>query len=267
MSWRPRLVATDLDGTLFSPAAQVTPHTARVLRAVHEAGIHVVAVTGRSHHTAIERLAPVGVVRHAVCSNGATRYDLVDDRLVSSHPIDDDHLVAILEALTAGLPGVGFGLEATTGFVYDEVFLTHLPRLRERGHRPGLLPPAQPVAEVVKVMVGHPDIDHHDLLARVVEVVPHDVNAATSGAPFVEVTAAGIDKASGLAAVCAELGVAAGDVLAFGDGDNDLPMLRWAGRGVAMANAHPTVLAATTERAGHHADEGVAAYLEALLRA
>lgn len=265
MTWRPRLIATDLDGTLLGPDSWVSPRTASVLRAVHGAGMVVVAVTGRSHHTAVERLAPVGVIRHAVCSNGATRYDLDDDELVACHPIDRGHLRAIVADVASGLPGVGFGLETTSGFVYDHAFLDHLPQLRERGHRPAVLPAGEAGAAVVKVMIGHPEIRHDELLRRARDLMPPEVSASTSGAPFIEVTAAGVDKAFGLAELCGELGVVAHEVLAFGDNLNDLPMLSWAGRSVAMGNAHPSVVATATDRTDDHADDGVAAYLERLL--
>lgn len=259
------MIATDLDGTLLGPDAWVSLRTASVLRTVHDAGIAVVAVTGRSHHTAVERLSPVGVVRHAVCSNGATRYDLHEDRVVVAHPLEPDHVHAIVADVGAGLPAVGFGFETTSGFVYDRAFLDHLPRLRARGHRPALMPHAAGDRPVVKVMIGHPQIRSQDLLRRVIDLMPPGVSASTSGAPFVEVTAVGVDKAFGLAALCAELGIEAADVVAFGDNLNDLPMLGWAGRSVAMGNAHPDVVAAATDHTSSNADDGVALYLERFL--
>ena len=80
-----------------------------------------------------------------------------------------------------------------------------------------------------------------------------------------EISAPGITKASGLALVCAELGIEPADVAAFGDMPNDLPMLGWAGRGVAVANAHPDVLAAADAVTASNVDDGVAAHLEHLL--
>ena len=82
---------------------------------------------------------------------------------------------------------------------------------------------------------------------------------------FVEVSAPGVDKASGLAALAAELGVAAADVLAFGDMPNDLPMLRWAGTGWAVANGHDDVRAVADRVCGSNDDDGVARELERLL--
>ena len=76
--------------------------------------------------------------------------------------------------------------------------------------------------------------------------------------------AGGITKAHALEALCGELGIAAAEVVAVGDQPNDLPMLRWAGRGVAMGNAHPSVLAAIPERTASNGEDGLALVLESL---
>lgn len=86
-----------------------------------------------------------------------------------------------------------------------------------------------------------------------------------SGAPFVEISLAGVDKASALAALAGERCISAEEVLAFGDMPNDLPMLLWSGRRVAVANAHPEVLQAIRERTESNTNDGVARALERLV--
>jgi hydroxymethylpyrimidine pyrophosphatase-like HAD family hydrolase len=81
----------------------------------------------------------------------------------------------------------------------------------------------------------------------------------------VEISASGVTKATGLAALGERLGIGPADVLAFGDMPNDVPMLLWAGRGVAVANAHPAAKAAADDQTLSNVDDGVAAYLERLL--
>jgi hydroxymethylpyrimidine pyrophosphatase-like HAD family hydrolase len=100
----------------------------------------------------------------------------------------------------------------------------------------------------------------HETVGDLVEVT-HSSTADT----LLEMSAAGVSKGSGLAALCESLGIAADDVLAFGDMPNDLPMLRWAGHSVAVANAHPTVLAAAGEVTASCDEDGVARVLERLL--
>jgi len=86
-----------------------------------------------------------------------------------------------------------------------------------------------------------------------------------SGAPFVEVMAAGVSKASGLAQLCTRLGVERSEVLAFGDGLNDREMLTWAGHGVAVANAEDAVKDVADELTSSNDEDGVALVIEALL--
>jgi hypothetical protein len=88
-----------------------------------------------------------------------------------------------------------------------------------------------------------------------------DITYSTNNG-LVEVVPRGISKASGVDEVARPLGIAAEDVVAFGDMPNDLPMLRWAGHGVAMGNAHPDVLAAANEVTAPNTDDGVARVLE-----
>src|SRR6266498_3556094 len=95
------------------------------------------------------------------------------------------------------------------------------------------------------------------------EAMGPGLSVVDSGVPdLVEAVAAGVSKATGLAWLAARLGVDQTDVLAFGDMPNDVPMLRWAGQGVAVADGHPAALAAADALTGPCAEDGVAAYLE-----
>jgi hydroxymethylpyrimidine pyrophosphatase-like HAD family hydrolase len=119
---------------------------------------------------------------------------------------------------------------------------------------------ARPVAKLLVKDLGG---DSDALLARLNELVGELVTCTHSGlgSGLVEISAAGVTKASGLAELCAERGIQAADVVAFGDMPNDLPMLVWAGRPYAVANAHPDVLAAVPGRAPANDADGVARVL------
>jgi hydroxymethylpyrimidine pyrophosphatase-like HAD family hydrolase len=104
----------------------------------------------------------------------------------------------------------------------------------------------------------------------VLDVVGRALPAGTAvtysgGAGMLEVHAAGVSKVVTLSALCAGWGVPAAQVAAFGDMPNDLPMLRWAGRAVAVANAHPSVLAIAHEVTASNDDDGVALVLTRLV--
>jgi hydroxymethylpyrimidine pyrophosphatase-like HAD family hydrolase len=125
--------------------------------------------------------------------------------------------------------------------------------------------------DVVKLLArGHPE-GGHDIdellekaagsLAGLVEVTHSD-----PGGLLLEVSAAGVDKGTALAALAASRGIAAAEVVAVGDMPNDLPMLKWAGAGFAVGNAHADVLASADGLLPGHEDEGVADLLEAVVR-
>lgn len=267
-----RLIASDLDGTLLGEDGWLTDRTVAVLRAADAAGIEVVAATGRSHRTAVPRLEGAGVVRTAICSNGATVFDLEDDRAVLQRLMVDEVVGRVLEALRAAHPEASFGWETPDGFGWEEAFVTSAPPDVQRGLRDGSradeihrsIDDVAP-AGLTKLLVGHPTLRRNEWLAALVPVLPDQVVASTSGAGFVEITGEGVDKASTLALHCAERGVDRSEVLAFGDQANDVSMLAWAGRSVAVANAHEEAQVAADEVIGHHADDAVADVIEALL--
>jgi hydroxymethylpyrimidine pyrophosphatase-like HAD family hydrolase len=120
-----------------------------------------------------------------------------------------------------------------------------------------------------KLLFGHPGWTADELLAVAQEALG-DLAEATHSNParsVIEMSAHGVSKATTLACLCASRGIAAADVLAFGDMPNDLPMLTWAGAAVAVANAHPQVLSAVSHHTGTNDGDGVARILEVLVTA
>jgi Cof subfamily protein (haloacid dehalogenase superfamily) len=264
-----RLVAFDLDGTLLGSDDRVSAPTAAVLARARDAGLVLVAATGRSCRAARLALGATDAVEHIICSNGAVHYDVRRDEVVAHHPIEPSLLAALYQSVNRGLDGVCWAWETSAGIVPDSGFRTLTARLDELKKTPPplrlpamRLPPTEPAS---KAMIAHPYLVGDRLLGRLQSCLPPRVSAASSSAVFVEVTAPGIDKAFGLESLCRQVGVERREVMAFGDQLNDLSMLRWAGRGVAMANAHPLVLSAVAERAGRNVDDGVAAVIETLL--
>jgi hydroxymethylpyrimidine pyrophosphatase-like HAD family hydrolase len=118
----------------------------------------------------------------------------------------------------------------------------------------------------VKLLLRHADLMADELLQRARGLVGHlaELSHSNSADSLLEIAAAGVSKASALTRVCAEHGIASADVVAFGDMPNDLPMLRWAGHAVAVANAHADLLAAADEVTASNDDAGVARVLERL---
>lgn len=261
----PRLIATDLDGTLLRSDGSVAERTVRALRAAEDAGVIVVVATGRPPrwmHPVAEALGHTGL---AVCANGAVVVDLHSEQVVEVHPLGRAVVVKVTEVVRAAVPGVQFAVETPDrGFGQEPDYETHPGDVR---HDPWIAPIDELAADdVVKLLIQHRTMGPDDLLSMARDVageLAELTHSSTSG--LLEVSATGITKASTLAGIAERLGVAADDVVAFGDMPNDLPMLAWAGRGYAMSNAHPDVLAAAAHFAPANDDDGVAQVIERLL--
>lgn len=270
MTQLPTLIATDLDLTLLDASGQVTPRTRAALDAARAAGIMVVPVTARQPVGLASIARQAGFESWAVCANGAFGVHLTTGEMLFAEEIP----VATLESLAAGvsevIPGVRFASVQDAGarFVAQHGYaeLAHFEDHKRDPATMGGVHLTEMVAEPsLKLIVRHPELPLPELYARVNALGLTGFETTLSGAPFVEVSAEGITKASGLAALCEHLGIDQGSVIAFGDGLNDLEMLAWAGRGFAMANASEEVRAAADEVAESHADDGVARVIERLL--
>jgi hypothetical protein len=259
-------VATDLDGTLLRSDLTVSERTVQALRAASAAGMLVALVTGRPVRWLRRVYDHLGVLYPAVCANGAVVYDPEADRALHVNPLAPAVLAEVCQRLRAAVPTSRFAVEIEDGRVlwhevdYPLRWDTDDPAVR----------PVTSLAELtsvtaVKLLVraGERDPDEFtSLVAQCVAGLAEATHSSASG--LVEISAAGVTKAAGLAWLCERHGVAAADVVAFGDMPNDLPMLAWAGHGVAVANAHPAVLAAADEVTGSNDEDGVAGYLERL---
>ncbi len=257
-----RLVATDLDGTLLHTDGTVTERTRSALTAVEALGVTVVFVTGRPMRWMRDLWEHVGDHGLAICSNGGIVYDVRARAVRTARPIPVDVGLQVTSLLREAVPGTSFALEQATGFSREPVFV---PRHEVPGHvRVGTLPEIFDEA-TVKILARHEEMDPEHFWAVTEQVVGHLVTTTWSSlGALVEISAAGVTKASTLAMLCEELGVAARQVLAFGDMPNDLPMLRWAGTSYAMANAHPSVVALAGRTAPSNEQDGVAAVLAEL---
>ena len=260
-----RLVASDLDGTLLGPDHELSPRTAAALRAAHDAGIVVAAATGRSHVDARSRLGTADSVRWLVCSNGAVLYDREAGTVVDRHDMDASTVPAAVDAIRAGFPAVRFAWESAGGFGCEDGFLAIAPsRADGRGEVMDRFGPPYPDG-VTKLMVAHPDLRRDALLAALRPLLVDGLVASASSVPFVDIAAPGIDKAFGVARLCRRLGIDRTEVAAIGDHINDVALLRWAGRSVAMGDAHPEALAAAQAVTQTCEEDGAARWLEALL--
>ncbi len=254
MSFTPRAVALDLDGTLLSRAGELPPPVVAAVGRVVVAGVPVVLATGRSWRgtrPVAEALdLPDG---YAVCANGAVvmRYSTPrpeDDQIVRAETFDPAPIVA---AVLAKRPDVLLAVDQVEGYYVNREF--------PDGELTGAMvtrPVEQMVdAPVTRLIVRDTGSSEEDFAELAGSLGLHEVQYYVGYSAWLDIAGAGVTKALGLDFLAQRLGVRPEDVLAIGDGRNDVEMLRWAGRGVAMGDA-PESVAAEADAVTGTFDEG-----------
>ncbi|MER5638360.1 HAD family hydrolase [Kitasatospora sp. NPDC002227] len=259
-----QLVATDLDGTLLTTAETVSERTRAALAAAEAAGALHIVVTGRGATWARPVFDEIGYTGLAVCGQGSQVYDAGAHKLLTSLTLDRRlaaTALAKIEAETGPLAVAasedGLGGRVLAGPGYELQIGSKLP--------------VTPVAveqlldtPVSKLYIQHPELSDDQLAAAAQQVAGDLVGVVMAGPGVVELLPLGLSKATGLAVAAHRLGVKAARTIAFGDMPNDIPMFGWAAHGVAMANAHPTLLAVADEVTLSNDEDGVAVVLERL---
>ncbi|MGF2952248.1 HAD family hydrolase [Mycobacterium sp. THU-M116] len=264
----PALVACDVDGTLFDDDDTISPRTRAAVRAAVAGGAQFVLATGRPPRWIRPVVDELGFAPMAVCANGAVIYDPGSDRVVSARTLDVDTLAELAELAARVIPGAGLAVERIGERAHD----TATPQfVSSPGYEHAWLNPdnievaiedllSAPAIKLLIRQAGARSADMAAALARHVGI-EGDITYSTDNG-LVEIMPVGISKATGVEEIATASEIGRGEVLAFGDMPNDLPLLLWAGHGVAMGNAHPEVLAAADEITAPNSDDGVARVLE-----
>ncbi|WP_310961624.1 Cof-type HAD-IIB family hydrolase [Nocardioides terrisoli] len=258
------LVATDLDGTLVRSDGSVGERTRRALARAEDAGIVVVFVTGRPLRWAREVFEHVGSHGLAIVSNGALVWDVAADAPYLERAIDPAVGLEVCALIRSAVPGSTFAVEtAAAGIALEPEFLERhpVPDGARRGPLEEILD-----APALKLLARHERLAPQEFWDRAAAAVgDRAVITWSSATTLLEISAAGVTKATTLALLAEQHGLGPGQVAAFGDMPNDIPLLEWAGTSYAMANAHPTVIAVADRVVASNDDEGVAQVLEDLL--
>lgn len=253
---RPGLIVTDLDGTFLSPDGSVSAVNRAAMARAADLAIPFVVATGRPIRW-LDVLAGLGGAHPLViASNGAVLWDLGTDEVAEYTAIDPDCVAVLLERLRAGLPGVYLGLETVHGFRCEPGTPT-AETVPAEAITVDLLACGEPV---LKLLGFHPELGSAELTLAATALVG-DLATVTHSAVerpgVVEISAPGVSKATALVRLCDRLGIAAGQVAAFGDMPNDTAMLDWAGAPHVVANAHPALLDAGYRVIAANHDSGV----------
>jgi Cof subfamily protein (haloacid dehalogenase superfamily) len=268
-----RMVATDLDGTLLRSDGTVSDRTRTALRAAADAGLAVAFVTGRPPRWLDVLVEQTGYVGVAVGANGAVLYDVTEERLISAHLLGSALMVELGTALRAEFPEVAFAVEYGDGFAAEPDYVHHWA-INPPYDRHGA-PIAQPLVgsleqiawqPAVKLLAKDHDADPDLFLAAAIAILDRRATVThSSSVGLLEISVYGVTKATGLAELAESRGIAPHEVLAVGDMPNDVPMLQWAGRSYAVANAHRDVLEVADEVIASNDEDAVAGLIEQLL--
>ena len=264
--WRPQLVALDIDGTLLKwvegsgqTHEEVSPAVHAAVHRVLDAGVPVVLASGRSVHGMVPIADLLDLHRGeklwVVASNGAVVFRYPPIEVVHEETFDASAAVpAILEHHPNALVAVeerGVGYRVNHEFPPGELGgVQIISNIEEMV--------AEPVSRVV---IRDPQATADDFVELGRRLGLHGTDYVVGWTAWMDLSPIGISKASGLAHVAEQLGVAQADVLAIGDGRNDVEMLAWAGRGVAMGQAVQEVHDAADDSTVTVDDDGAAVEL------
>lgn len=263
-SGRPRckVVATDLDGTILRSDGGISTFTCETVRDLARDGIRVIVVTARPFEATFQ-LATALHASIAICLSGAVTYDVANRRMLDSAPLKPRQVRSLANEILSVCDRAALGYETPEGRHVDPSWtMTGLSRERMTCLLPDSRSPGNSVLSVLASCMAHAGSCLEDWITH---------SAARWGSAFspvqgiVEITTADATKAAALARICGRYEISKHDVVAFGDSVNDLSMLRWAGTGVAVANADDRLRAeADLVTSGNNSD-GVASALRGLL--
>lgn len=272
MTLRYRLLALDMDGTLLNPYGSVNPATARAVAAAVEAGVYVVLASGRAPRHMVDVHGDLELTTPLVAFNGALVYDVAMDQVIHHQPIDLDAVRRIAHLLKEHDPSINLHVETQVGGqdrwnveVVDERLLDSALRWKaEPPHTVGEIRQllSDEATRVSKLWFYAPS----DTMAAIKRRLLTELDEHIATLAFDDVTltilSSGVSKAAGVAWVAERYGVSQAEVMAIGDDLNDVPMLGWAGLGVAMGNARPVAREVAAAMTASNAEDGVARAIE-----
>lgn len=251
------MVALDIDGTLVDHEGVLPDTVRRSVRRVVATGVPVVLTTGRSWHATRPVFDQLGLpAGPAVTSNGAVTVSFPPFALEQVLTFDPSEVIRKVigahpnAALAAEV--IGQGYRVTREFPDGDL----------TGHIEQVSVEELAGSDVTRLVVRDPQASDRDFIQLAERIGLHGVSYSVGWSAWLDIAPAGVNKATALAEVVAGLGCRAGDVLAIGDGRNDIEMLTWAGRGVALGDGCEEAKAAADHVTGRFADGGTAQELD-----
>ncbi len=263
---RPKLIATDLDGTIVNHDGRISERTVKAFTKARDLGVEVFFVTGRPPRWMPEIREAFGF-GSAICGNGAMLYDLMGDKVLEEWLIDLPEQLETVKRLRLAIPEVSFAVESHSYFHREKAYIPRwdvgLDNIGVHTIEEVLQSPALKMLARCSQQNFSSDemldiaLRELDGLVTVTHSNPHD--------SLLEISALGVSKGATLARMAQRLGITADECVTFGDNPNDFSMLEWAGRSYAMSSGHPDGAKYAKSVAGACEEDGVAIAIEALL--
>jgi Cof subfamily protein (haloacid dehalogenase superfamily) len=263
---RPKLIASDLDGTIVAHYGSVTRRTIDAFRKAHSMGVEIFFVTGRPPRWMPEIKEAFGIGK-AICGNGAMLYDLHNDKVLEQWLISPEDILEAVKRLRNAIPQISFAVESHNYFHREKIYI---PRWDVGLDNIGV----ESIEEVItspslKLLArcSQQELTSDEMLA-IASVELKGLVTVTHSNPhdsLLEISANDVSKGQTLAKMAARLGIDASECVSFGDNPNDFSMLEWCGRSFAMADGHPDGPKYAKGIAAPCEEDGVAIIIEQLL--
>ena len=264
---RPKLIATDLDGTIVAHYGFISDRTKIAFAAAHAAGIHIYFITGRPIRwmKEIKENFNFGL---GVCGNGALLYDFINEKVLEEWSFSIQAQLETVKRLRQVIPPVSFATEIGEDFLREKKYV---PRWDIGEDNVGVdLIEEVITAPALKMLARCSDGEFSSdemlaLASKALEGIA-TVTHSNSTDSLLEISAVGVSKGATLSRVAGRLGLTADDCVTFGDNPNDFSMLSWASRSWAMADGHPDLMKYAKFQTDPHQEDGVAKVIEQLLQ-
>ena len=263
---RPKLIASDLDGTIVAHYGSVTQRTIDAFRKAHSLGVEIYFVTGRPPRWMPEIKEAFGI-GNAICGNGAMLYDLHNDKVLEEWLLPVDAQLEAVRRLREAIPPISFAVESHNYFHREKIYI---PRWDVGLDNIGVdLIEEVVTSPALKLLArcSQQEFSSDEMLAIAKKELEGLVTVTHSNPAdsLLEISAIGVSKGATLSKMAARHGLDADDCVSFGDNPNDFSMLEWCGRSFAMADGHPDGPKYAKGVAGPCEEDGVAIVVEQLL--
>jgi Cof subfamily protein (haloacid dehalogenase superfamily) len=263
---RPKLIATDLDGTIVSHKGVISQRTVDVFTRARDLGVHVFFVTGRPPRWMGEIREAFGF-GSAICCNGAMLYDLLNDAVLEQWMISVEDQLEVVRRMRIAMPEMSFAVESNDHYHRE---IAYIPKWDIGMDDVGV----EKIEDAIKLpalkILGR--CSNHEFTSdQMVEVAQRELHDlvtpthSTSKDSLIEISALNISKGTTLEMMAKRLGLTADDCVSFGDNPNDFSMLAWAARSYAMSDGHPDGPLFAKGVAEPCSADGVAKIIEQLL--